>query len=189
MSEQSIPEMTADELRAISRKLSTYVELHPDDRDARSMANRCGEIASLLETPSADQRLRTGPGSDGFEDRVLRIASGAPLTRREIRSSRWYGSRWMHFGLSALLTVGLGFSTEHGKWAADGAPPVTGGPHEETVRGRTDRAPGAVPGCGGPSVLPPGARDRSDGHEASGREHPKRLRRSEPARRQPIDKR
>jgi hypothetical protein len=189
MSEQSIPEMTADELRAISRKLSTYVELHPDDRDARSMANRCGEIASLLETPSADQRLRTGPGSDGFEDRVLRIASGAPLTRREIRSSRWYGSRWMHFGLSALLTFvwALARSMENGLQTV---PPVTGGPHEEeTVRGRADRAPGAVPGCGGPSVLPPGARDRSDGHEASGREHPKRLRRSEPARRQPIDKR
>ena len=113
MSERSIPEMTADELRAISRKLSTYVELHPDDRDARSMANRCGEIAALLEAPSADKRLgATDPSSDGFEDRVLRIASGAPLTRREIRlaaSSRWCGSRWMHFGLSALSTIGSGF--------------------------------------------------------------------------------
>ena len=32
--------MTANELRAISRKLSTYLELHPDDKDARSMADR-----------------------------------------------------------------------------------------------------------------------------------------------------
>jgi hypothetical protein len=103
MSERSIPEMTADELRAISRKLSTYVELHPDDRDARSMANRCGEIASLLETPSADQRLRTDPGSDGFEDRVLRIASGAPLTRREIRLAGIFALVW--FAMDAFWFI------------------------------------------------------------------------------------
>jgi hypothetical protein len=103
MSERSIPEMTADELRAISRKLSTYVELHPDDRDARSMANRCGEIASLLETPSTDQRLRTDPGSDGFEDRVLRIASGAPLTRREIRLAGIFALVW--FAMDAFWFI------------------------------------------------------------------------------------
>jgi hypothetical protein len=34
--------MTADELRAISRKLSAYLELHPNDKDARSMADRWG---------------------------------------------------------------------------------------------------------------------------------------------------
>ena len=104
MSERSIPEMTADELRAISRKLSTYVELHPDDRDARSMANRCGEIAALLEAPSADQRLRaTDPGSDGFEDRVLRIASGAPLTRREIRLAGIFALVW--FAMDAFWFI------------------------------------------------------------------------------------
>jgi hypothetical protein len=79
MSEHSIPEMTAVELRAISRKLSDYVELHPNESDARSLAIRCGEIAALLEAPSA---LRAAePGSEGIEDRVLRIVSGAPLTR------------------------------------------------------------------------------------------------------------
>ena len=65
MSEHSIPEMTADELRAISRKLSNYVELHPGESDARSLAIRCGEIAALLEAPSA---LRvTEPGSEGLK--------------------------------------------------------------------------------------------------------------------------
>jgi hypothetical protein len=95
MSEQPIPDMTADELRAMSRKLSTYVELHPDDKDARSMADRCGEVAALLEASSAYQRLRaTDPGSDGLEDRVLRIASGAPLTRREIRLAGIFALMW-----------------------------------------------------------------------------------------------
>jgi hypothetical protein len=66
MSEHSNPEMTAGELRAISRKLSDYVELHPDE-SARSLANRCGEIAVLLEAPSA---LRvTDTGSEGIEDK------------------------------------------------------------------------------------------------------------------------
>jgi hypothetical protein len=89
MSEQLIPEMTADELRAISRKLSAYVELHPGDSDARSLAIRCGEIAALLEAPSDYHAMRmTDPGSEGIEDRVLRIASGAPLTRREVASCR-----------------------------------------------------------------------------------------------------
>ena len=57
--------MTADELRAISRKLSAYLELHPDDKDAGSMADRCGEIAALLEATSAYQRCERearGPG-------------------------------------------------------------------------------------------------------------------------------
>jgi hypothetical protein len=82
MSEQSIPEITAEELRAISRKLNTYVELHPDERDARSLAIRCGEIAALLETP------------EGLEGRVLRIASGAPLTRRDIRLAGIFALVW-----------------------------------------------------------------------------------------------
>jgi hypothetical protein len=95
MSEQSVPEMTADELRAISRKLSTYVEVHPDERDARSLAIRCAEIAAMLEAPLAYQRLRvTDASSEGLEDRVLRIASGAPLTRREIRLAGLFALMW-----------------------------------------------------------------------------------------------
>jgi hypothetical protein len=87
--------MRADELRAISLKLSTYVELHPDDKDARAMAHRCGEIAALLEASSAYQRLRArDPGSGGLEDRLLRIASGAPLTRREIRLAGIFALVW-----------------------------------------------------------------------------------------------
>jgi hypothetical protein len=87
--------MRADELRAISRKLSTYLELHPDDKDAHSMADRCGEIAALLEATSAYQHLRArDPGSGGLEDRLLRIASGAPLTRREIRLAGIFALVW-----------------------------------------------------------------------------------------------
>ena len=52
MSERQIPEMTADELRAISRKLTNYVDLRPSESDARSLAIRCGEIAALLEAQS-----------------------------------------------------------------------------------------------------------------------------------------
>lgn len=82
------------------------------------MADRCGETAALLEASSAYQRLRarSSPGSGSLEDRVLRIASGAPLTRREIRLAgtfaRCCGSRWMHSGSSALLTIGSGFETK-----------------------------------------------------------------------------
>jgi hypothetical protein len=87
--------MTANELRAISRKLSTYLELHPDDKDARSLADRCGEIAALLEATSAYQRLRPrNLRSWSLEDRVLRIASGAPLTRREIRLAGMFALVW-----------------------------------------------------------------------------------------------
>jgi hypothetical protein len=46
-----MPEMTADELRAIARELNAYVELHPGKREARSLAIRCGEIAALLAAP------------------------------------------------------------------------------------------------------------------------------------------
>ena len=48
-----MPEMTADELRAIARELNAYVELHPGKREARSLGIRCGEIAELLAAPSA----------------------------------------------------------------------------------------------------------------------------------------
>ena len=76
MSEHSIPEMTAGELRAISRELSDYVELHPGESDARSLAIRCGEIAALLEASSAYEALRaTEPDYERIEDRVLRRAA------------------------------------------------------------------------------------------------------------------
>ena len=93
MSEQLISEMTAERTTSNLAKLSTDVELHPDERDARSLAIRCGEIAALLEAPSARLRV-TDPGSEGLEDRVLRIASGAPLTRREIRLAGIFALVW-----------------------------------------------------------------------------------------------
>ena len=97
--------MTAQELRAISRKLTTYVELHPDDKDARSMADRCGEIAALLEASAARQRPRprTSPASGGLEDRVLRIASGAPLSRRDIRLAGMFALGW--FAMDAFWFI------------------------------------------------------------------------------------
>ena len=92
MSEHSTPEMTAEDLRAIARELSAYVELLPDESEARSLAVRCAEIAVMLEAPSA---LRvTQPGSEGIEDRVLRIVSGAPLTRREVRVAGIFALVW-----------------------------------------------------------------------------------------------
>jgi hypothetical protein len=96
--------MTANELRAISRKLSTYLELHPDDKDARSLADRCGEIAALLEATSAYQRLRPrNLRSWSLEDRVLRIASGAPLARREIRLAGMFALVW--FAMDAFWFI------------------------------------------------------------------------------------
>ena len=93
MSEHSIPEMTADELRAISRNLRNYAELHAGESDARSLAMRCGEIAAVLEAPS-DQLRATEPGSERIEDRVLRIVSGAPITRREVRVAGIFALVW-----------------------------------------------------------------------------------------------
>jgi hypothetical protein len=87
--------MKAAELRAISRKLSIYLELHPDDNDARSIADRCGDIAALLEASSVYQRRRARElGLGSLEDRVLRIASGAPLSRREIRLAGTFALVW-----------------------------------------------------------------------------------------------
>ena len=86
-----MPEMTADELRAIARELNAYVELHPGKREARSLGIRCGEIAALLAEPSAP---RQEPGSEGIEDRVLRIVSGAPLSRREVRVAGIFALVW-----------------------------------------------------------------------------------------------
>jgi hypothetical protein len=99
-------DMTADELRAISRKLSAFVDLHPDDEDARSLADRCGDTAALLEASLAYQRRRARRfplASGGLEDRVLRIASGAPLSRREIRLAGMFALSW--FAMDAFWFV------------------------------------------------------------------------------------
>jgi hypothetical protein len=104
MSEQQIPDMTSIELRAISRKLSVYLELRPEDEEARLMAERCGQIAASLEAQSPYQRLRViDPRSDPLEDRVLRVASGAPLTRRELRFAGFFALMW--FALDAFWFI------------------------------------------------------------------------------------
>jgi hypothetical protein len=104
MSEQQILDMTPIELRAMSRKLSTYLKLHPEDEEARLMAERCGQIAASLEARSFYQRLRvTDPRSDPLEDRVLRVASGAPLTRRELRFAGFFALMW--FALDAFWFI------------------------------------------------------------------------------------
>jgi hypothetical protein len=71
----------------------------------RSMADRCGEIAALLEASSASQRLRPrrSAGAGGLEDRVLRIASGAPLTRRDIRFAGMFALSW--FAMDAFWFI------------------------------------------------------------------------------------
>ena len=104
MSEQPILEMTAAELRVMSRKLTTYLQLHPDDEEARFMAGRCGQIAASLEAQSPHQQLRvTDPRSDPLEDRVLRVASGAPLTRRELRFAGIFALMW--FAMDAFWFI------------------------------------------------------------------------------------
>jgi hypothetical protein len=69
------------------------------------MADRCGEIAALLEASSAYQRLRPrrSAGAGGLEDRVLRIASGAPLTRRDIRFAGMFALSW--FAMDAFWFI------------------------------------------------------------------------------------
>jgi hypothetical protein len=53
------------------------------------------EIAALLEASAANQCLRARElGSGSLEDRVLRIASGATLTRREIRLAGIFALVW-----------------------------------------------------------------------------------------------
>lgn len=49
----TIPDMTADELRHISRKLSTYADIYTGDKEARRMSRRCWEIAALLDAANA----------------------------------------------------------------------------------------------------------------------------------------
>jgi hypothetical protein len=41
--------MSADELRHISRKLTTYADIYTGDKEARRMADRCLEVAALLD--------------------------------------------------------------------------------------------------------------------------------------------
>ncbi len=106
-SEHSMPEMTADELRAIGRELNAHVKLHPGKHEARSLAIRCGEFAALLAAPTAPRLIE--PGSEGIEDRVLRIVCGAPLSRREVRVA----------GIFALVWFAVDGHPRH----ADGLPP------------------------------------------------------------------
>jgi replication-associated recombination protein RarA len=53
--EAPILDMTADELRAIARKLLTYayVDIRAADEEAEKMAKRCWEIAALLDAANA----------------------------------------------------------------------------------------------------------------------------------------
>jgi replication-associated recombination protein RarA len=53
--EAPILDMTADELRAISRKLLTYAyaDIRAADEEAEKMARRCWEIAALLDATNA----------------------------------------------------------------------------------------------------------------------------------------
>ena len=87
-----MPEMTADEIQAIARELNAYVELHPSKREARALAIRCSEIAALVAAPSAPRLIE--PSLEGIEDRVLRIVSGAPLSRREVRVAGIFALVW-----------------------------------------------------------------------------------------------
>ena len=51
--------------------------------------------AASLEASPAYQRLRAiEPGPEDLEDRVLRIVSGAPLTRRELRLAGVFALGW-----------------------------------------------------------------------------------------------
>ena len=88
----SMPEITAHEIQAIARELNAYVELHPSKREARALAIRCSEIAALVAAPSAPRLIE--PSLEGIEDRVLRIVSGAPLSRREVRVAGIFALVW-----------------------------------------------------------------------------------------------
>ena len=48
-------DMMPDELRKISKKLSTYARFYRDDRESARMAVRCAEVAELLERAQAVQ--------------------------------------------------------------------------------------------------------------------------------------
>jgi len=44
-----IADMTSEELRHISRKLTTYADIYIGDKEARQMARRCWDVAALLD--------------------------------------------------------------------------------------------------------------------------------------------
>jgi hypothetical protein len=48
-----MPDMTADELRHISRKLATYADIYTGDKEARRMSRRCWDVAALLDAAIA----------------------------------------------------------------------------------------------------------------------------------------
>jgi hypothetical protein len=50
---EPITDMTADELRHISRKLTTFADIYTGDKEARRMARRCWEVAALLDAANA----------------------------------------------------------------------------------------------------------------------------------------
>ena len=99
MTEHAGPEMTIDELRAISDHLRAYVALHPNEK-AATLAARCNEIATMFAAQSSTLH-RTAVES--FEDRVLRIVSGAPLTRREVRVAGIFALIW--FAMDAFWFI------------------------------------------------------------------------------------
>jgi hypothetical protein len=51
-----IEDMTAEELRQIARKLTTYADIYTGDKEARRMAERCLEIANLLDAANDKSR-------------------------------------------------------------------------------------------------------------------------------------
>lgn len=53
MTERQVEDMTADELRGIARKLTTYARIYTGDKEARKMALRCSEVADLLDAANA----------------------------------------------------------------------------------------------------------------------------------------
>jgi hypothetical protein len=104
MSQKPFLEITADELRAMSRKLSVYVELRPDDLEARPIAERCQKLVLMLEESSAKNTVGAAETDfEGVEDRVLRILSGVALSRREIRVAGVFALVW--FAMDAFWFI------------------------------------------------------------------------------------
>ena len=79
----------SDGTRSSDRQLKP---LPPDPFRHQNSAIARGEIAALLAAPSAPRVIE--PGVEGIEDRVLRIVSGAPLTRREVRAAGIFALMW-----------------------------------------------------------------------------------------------
>lgn len=49
---ERIDDMTAEEMRHIARKLTTYADIYTGDKEARSMARRCADVADVLDAAS-----------------------------------------------------------------------------------------------------------------------------------------